>query len=268
MLRPLPTTNVTPAAIFRVIEGHRPTLLIDEADTFLRDNDELRGVLNSGHRKGGRVLRTVGEDHEPRAFATYSACAIALIGTLPDTLHDRSVVINLKRRLRSEKIDPFRPDRVAHLDVLARQVARWAKDHAERIADADPAMPNDIINREADNWRPLLAIADEAGGEWPQRARKAAEAAHNAAAIADETSRLELLLGDIRDTFGNLTEMPSAVMADALVEIEGRPWAGNGEGPEAADAESAGAHAEVSRHRAKQDRPGRQEAQRLQACVV
>jgi putative DNA primase/helicase len=226
VLRPLPTTNVTPAAIFRVIEGHRPTLLIDEADTFLRDNDELRGVLNSGHRKGGRVLRTVGEDHEPRAFATYSACAIALIGTLPDTLHDRSVVINLKRRLRSEKIDPFRPDRVAHLDVLARQIARWAKDHAERIANADPAMPDGIINREADNWRPLFAIADQAGGEWPERARAAATAAHSAAG-GDATSMLELLLSDIRDIRDekNVEQIPSGDLVQALVDREGRPWA-------------------------------------------
>ena len=117
--RSLPTANLTPAAIFRVIESHHPTLLIDEADTFLRDNDELRGVLNSGHRKGGSVLRIVGDEHAPRAFATYSACAIALIGVLPDTLHDRALIINLKRRLPSEKLTPFRSDRTEHLELLA-----------------------------------------------------------------------------------------------------------------------------------------------------
>jgi putative DNA primase/helicase len=84
--RPLPTANVTAAAIFRIIEAHRPALLIDEADTFLPDNEELRGVLNSSHRLGGAVIRTVGDDHEPRQFSTYSACAIALIGKLPGTL--------------------------------------------------------------------------------------------------------------------------------------------------------------------------------------
>jgi hypothetical protein len=78
--------------------------LIDEADTFLKGrntSDELRGIINSGHRKGGFVLRTVGDDHEPRAFATYAACAIALIGRLPETVHDRSVVVSLKRRIAS-----------------------------------------------------------------------------------------------------------------------------------------------------------------------
>jgi uncharacterized protein DUF3631 len=234
-LRSLSTANVTCAAIFRVIEGYQPTLLVDEADTFLHDNDELRGVLN-GNRKGSQVLRTVGDDFEVRAFATYSACAIALIGSLPDTLHDRAVGIALKRRLPSEKVEPYRPDRADHLDVLARKAARWAHDHADAIGGADPEMPAGIINREADNWRPLLAIADEAGREWPERARKAAEAAHVAAAD-DGASRLELLLGDIRDIFipknekgepikeRAAAEMPSADLVKALVALEGRPWA-------------------------------------------
>jgi len=108
-LKSLPTANVTAAAIFRVVEAYRPTLLIDEADTFLRDNDELRGIVNSGHRRGGSVLRTVGDDHEVRAFSTYSACAIALIGRLPETLHDRSVIVLLKRRLPTEAIKPISP---------------------------------------------------------------------------------------------------------------------------------------------------------------
>jgi putative DNA primase/helicase len=222
--RALPTANVTPAALFRVVEAHRPTLLVDEADTFVRGNDELRGILNSGHRRGGAVLRTVGDDHEPRSFATYSACAIALIGTLPETLHDRSVTIDLKRRLPSEKVEPFRTDRADHLDVLARKSARWAKDHGDRIGDVDPTMPAGIINRVADNWRPLLAIADVAGGEWPKRARAAAQAAH-LAGKDDDGSRLELLLGDIQDAFGQRTEMASADLVEALVAIEGRPWA-------------------------------------------
>ena len=222
--RPLPTANVTPAALFRVVEGYRPTLLVDEADSFLHDNDELRGVLNSGHRKGGTVLRTVGDDHEPRAFNTFCPTVIALIGHLPDTLHDRAVTIDLKRALRTEQVEPFRPDRADHLDVLARKAARWAQDNAKTIAEGDPKMPDGIINREADNWRPLLAIADAACGDWPERARKAAEAAHIAAA-ADDASRLELLLGDIQTISKDKLAMPSADLVKELVAIEGRPWA-------------------------------------------
>src|SRR5262249_58079582 len=112
----------------------------------------------------------------------------------PDTLNDRAVTVDLKRRLPSERIRAFRPDRAGHLDELAGKAARWAHDHGEAVAAADPAMPPGIVNREADNWRPLVAIADVAGGKWPQRARKAALAAHAAAGDAD-ASRLELLLG-------------------------------------------------------------------------
>jgi putative DNA primase/helicase len=227
VLKPLPTANVTPAAIFRVVEGHRPSLLIDEADTFLKGknaSDELRGVVNSGHRKGGSVLRTVGDDHEPRSFSTYAACAIALIGRLPETLHDRSVIVSLKRRLPTEEIASFRPDRAGHLDELARKAARWAADNAERIGDADPEMPAGVFNREADNWRPLLAIADAAGDDWPERARDALQAAHTA---DDDESRLAMLLADIKAEFAarNTDQLSSASLVAALVEIEGRPWA-------------------------------------------
>jgi Protein of unknown function (DUF3631) len=224
VLRPLPTANVTSSAVFRVVEAHRPTLLVDEADTFLRDNDELRGIINSGHRRGGSVLRTVGDDHQPRAFSTYSACAIALIGNLPDTLHDRSVVINLKRRLPTEEIHPFRLDRAGHLDVLARQAARWSQEHAERVRGIDPDMPFGIYNREADNWRPLLAVAEVAGGQWPDRARKAAVQSHEA---ADDESRIVILLGDINSIFTEkeTDRIPSSDLVEALVAIEGRPWA-------------------------------------------
>jgi putative DNA primase/helicase len=225
--RPLPAANVSAAAVFRVIEGHRPCLLIDEADTFLHDNEELRGVLNSGHRRGGSVLRTVGDDHEPRSFATYAACVIALIGQLPGTLTDRSVAIDLKRRLPSESIEPFRLDRTEHLDVLARQAARWAQDHVESVRAADPAMPDGIYNRDADNLRPLLAIADVAAGRWPKRARNAALAGREADDV-DEGSRIELLIRDIHDIFAatdRLDKISSDILVDRLIAIDGHPWA-------------------------------------------
>ena len=186
VMRALPTANVSAAAVFRVVEGYRPCLLVDEADTFLAGADDLRGVLNSGHRRGGSVLRTVGDDHEPRAFATYAAVAIGIIGTLPDTLADRSISVDLKRKLSSEVTESFRIDRVGHLEVLARKAARWAQDNAVQIAAADPDMPPGVHSRAADNWRPLFAIADAAGGEWPKRVWAAAT---QAAAESETDSR-------------------------------------------------------------------------------
>jgi hypothetical protein len=92
--RPLQTTNVTVAALFRTVEKYEPTLLVDEADTFLAEREELRGILNSGHdRKGAQIMRCVGEQLEVRCFNTWAPVAIAAIGTIPETLHDRSVVV-------------------------------------------------------------------------------------------------------------------------------------------------------------------------------
>ena len=228
VLRPLAAANVSPSAIFRVVEACHPTLLIDEADSFLKDNEELRGVLNSGHRRGGAVLRTVavGDDFEVRSFSTYGAMVIALIGQLPGTLADRSVSIVLTRRKRSESVTPFRLDRVEHLVVLARKLARWAQDNAEAIAAVEPEMPAGLYNRAADNWRILLAIATAAGGDWLARGHKAALA--GAGADVDEVSRLELLLGDTRNVFDELTSdtdrISSAHLIEKLCEIVPRPW--------------------------------------------
>ena len=221
--RPLPTSNATTAAIFRTIEIAKPTLLIDEADTFLGENDGLRGVLNSGHRRGGQILRTVGEDHEPRQFATWAPAAIAMIGRLPDTLEDRSVSIALRRRRPTERVQQFRSDRVQDLKQLARKTARWCDDNRQSLTASDPNTET-LASRAADNWRPLFAIADLAGGRWPERARAVAEAAETA---KQDQSKRTMVLSDIRDIFAARPEadrLRSAEVAEILGAMENRPW--------------------------------------------
>ena len=201
--RPLQTANATAPAIFRTIELLTPTLLIDEADTFLKRNDELRGVLNSGHRKAtASVLRLEGEEHVPRTFGTWAPTAVAMIGSLPDTLADRSIEIRLRRRLASEPLIRFRADRATDLAQLGRMAARWGADHLEALRRADPSIPQGLHDRAADNWGPLLAIADEMGGEWPERARQIAVTF--SARDEDEGSVRELLLCDIRRILDDL----------------------------------------------------------------
>ena len=221
--RPLPTSNATTAAIFRTIEIAKPTLLIDEADTFLGENEELRGVLNSGHRRGGQILRTVGDDHEPRQFATWAPAAIAMIGRLPDTLEDRSVSIALRRRRPTEKVQQFRSDRVQDLKQLARKIARWCDDNQQSLAASNPDTGT-LANRPADNWRPLLSIADLAGGRWPEHARAVAEAVETA---KQDQSKRTMVLSDIRDIFATrpgIDRLRSAEMAEVLGVMENRPW--------------------------------------------
>jgi putative DNA primase/helicase len=197
--RPLMASNITAAALFRVIEAARPTLLLDEADSYMRQNEDLRSVVNAGHQRNGAVIRTAGDDHEPRKFSVFAPLVIAAIRHLPGTIEDRSIKIPMRRRRPDEKVASLRLDRASTLDQLARRAARWAKDTADALGAADPAMPATIYNRAADNWRPLLAMAELAGGEWPDRSRNAAIELSGTG--DDNASTGVLLLGDIRELF-------------------------------------------------------------------
>jgi len=225
--RPLESVNISPSATFRTIEAVQPTLLVDEADTLLRENEELRAVLNSGHRVGGSVIRTSGDDFEPRCFSTWSACAIALIGKLPPTLESRSIEIALRRKMRSEVVLRWRSGR-AEAAVLARQARRWAIDNVESLRGADPDLPEQLFNRTADNWRPLIAIADRLGADWPGRARIAAQELSGLAERDSSSLGIELL-ADIRAVFAareaNPEPLSSEDLIHALVADPEKPWA-------------------------------------------
>ena len=222
--RSLAASNVTSATVFRAVEMWRPTLLIDEADSFLDENEELRGVLNSGHaRTTAFILRTVGDDHEPRRFGTWAPKAIALIGKLPATLESRSIHIELQRATPAERVTPLSQKSRAHLEVLARKAARYAADHMSVLRSAEPTMPTGFAGRRADNWRPLLSIADLAGGNWPERARAAAVALTQK--NAGQTHGVALL-SDIREIFAvaGVDRIASGNLARQLGEMESRPW--------------------------------------------
>jgi putative DNA primase/helicase len=231
--RPLSTTNVTAAALYRTIEKFQPTLLVDEADTFLREREELRGILNTGHdRAGAEVVRCCGDDSEPRRFATWAAVALAAIGEIHDTLADRSVVIRMKRRTPDESVAPLRRKHVAELDHLPRKCARWAADNNARLAGLEVEAPPELNDRAADNWEPLFGIADLAGGEWPSRARRAALALSVAPEDDDRTSRAQALLADVRGIFDRMRSdrLTTKELLRELVGLEGRPWADYGRG--------------------------------------
>jgi putative DNA primase/helicase len=219
-------SGISTAGVFRTVEKAHPTLLIDEIDRFLKNSEETIGVLNAGHRRGGQVVRVVEtrDGYEPRAFDCFSPAALTGIGKLPDTLDDRSVKVKLRRKRRDEKVASLRLDRMEAFEILSRKAARWADDTRARLAEADPDMPPVLFNRVADNWRPLIAVADAAGGEWPERARRVAEAA--AAQDPDESART-ILLADLRDLFDR---EPSGVLftkediLPVLAGMDHRPW--------------------------------------------
>jgi putative DNA primase/helicase len=222
--RPCPASNITMAALFRTVEKWQPTLLIDEADTFLKDSDELRGVLNSGHQRANAfVVRTVGDDHEPKHFRTWAPKAVALIGKLPSTLASRAIHIELRRKTAAESVERLRPDRLDHLQPLRRQAVRWAADNHLRLLPADPEMPSELSGRAADNWRPLIAIADLAGGDWPAHARRIS--IELGSSRSEQTAGITLL-GDIQRIFADrqTDRVSSAELAETLSKMEDRPW--------------------------------------------
>jgi putative DNA primase/helicase len=196
--RPLPTANTTPAAVYRAAELASPVLLIDEADRFLNNNPELVGLLNAGFQRGGQVLRVIGEDYDPRQFACHVPAALATIGHFSDTIEDRSIAIGLIRRRVDETIEPLDLEVLVELGPLRRRIARWIADHARSIAGRRPERLTELHDRANDCWRVLRAIAEEAGGEWPERARRAALVL---TANDDVETRTTLLLRDIREVF-------------------------------------------------------------------
>ena len=177
--RPVEAVNVTPAYLFRKVGGRQdaPTILFDEIDTIFgpkakRDNEEIRGLLNAGHRKGAVAGRCVvkGKQIHTEEIAAYCAVALAGLGDLPDTIMTRSVVVRMRRRAPGEHVEPYR--RRQHSPeghALRDRLAAWAEASVKALAAARPDMPAGIADRDADVWEPLLAIADAAGGDWPER---------------------------------------------------------------------------------------------------
>jgi Protein of unknown function (DUF3631) len=218
--RPEKFDAITTAALYRLIDETHPTLLIDEADNLgiaLRPNGRLRAVFNSGHRNGGTLA--ISERGTVRKFSTFTPLALALpeMRGLPRTLDSRSISITMERASRKLlRFDINHPDPV--LDAAYLQIFLWRQ---ETTLDADPAMPAGMRNRFADNWRPLLAIADSL--DWGEKAR---EAMAIFARLYQDADAGILLLGDIRKVFDTqgVDRLPSGVLLAALHALESADW--------------------------------------------
>jgi hypothetical protein len=230
---PLITVNATIAAVVRSIGADPPTLLVDEADTLwgskkqADNNEDLRGLLNAGHQRNRPMLRWDVTSRTAEQLDTFAMALLAAIGELPDTIMDRAVVIRMRRRAPGEQVDPYRTRRDAPpLNDLRDRLAGWAREHLGELQQAQPAMP--LEDRAADTWEPLVAVADLAGGPWPERARTAASTMTAAEAQQEEdTSASVRLLGDLREVFDHAgaEALYSATILDALHKLEEAPWA-------------------------------------------
>ncbi|WP_239335081.1 DUF3631 domain-containing protein [Frankia sp. CiP3] len=233
---PLITVNASTAAVYRSIDEDPPTLLVDEADTIFgaaRSGDakeDLRGLLNAGHQRNRPAIRWDAANRSREVLPTFAMAALAGIGTMPDTIEDRSVIIRMRRRINGETVAPYRHRRDRpHLRTLAEELDGWLRPTLEILELAEPVMPVD--DRAADTWEPLIAIADHAGRDWPERARHAL-ITMIAEATADETPSLKVqLLIDVRSAFGSSTTALFTKQLLALLNADPEaPWADMGAG--------------------------------------
>jgi hypothetical protein len=237
------TVGTSEAALFRIIDREpTPTLLVDELDTVFgpnakRENESLRGLLNAGHRRGGTYLRCVteGRNQKVEQYQVFCAKVLAGIGEPPDTITDRSIVIRMRRKAPGEKVERLRNRTlITAAHPLRRQLAEWTPSIIERASDAYPALPDELDDRAQDGWEPLLALADIAGGEWPEDARAAAVALAEVRSDTDRDSLGIRLLAEVRDVFDaqpGTERMSSADLVAGLRRMELAPWAdlgGNG----------------------------------------
>lgn len=229
---PLPTANISDAALFRVVAERHPTLLFDEIDAIFgakaRDREDLRGMLNAGYRRGAVVFRCGGSRMtELEQFEVFAPKAFAGIGDcLPDTIVDRSITIRLQRRLADEHIERFRRrDAEASAAELRDRLADWVAPQIDHLRDLRPALPAELDDRAQDVWEPLFAIADLADGEWPARARSAAIALSSGEGREDE-SLTAILIRDVWAVFEATGEVRlcTSDLIEHLAAIEESPW--------------------------------------------
>lgn len=221
------TINASAATIFRVLDQSAPTVFFDEAET-LRGRGEraeaIREILNAGHRRGQGVPRCVGEAHEVRWFDVFGFKAVAAIGRLWDTVEDRAITIEMRRKSKEEKVERFHARKVAReAETLRRMAVRWTQDHLDQLAETEPDLPDFLDDRAQDSWEPVFAIGAVAGGEWYE---KLVEASKRLSAEREEDDQLALLLDDIRKIFDKLGKdrITSEMLVGQLARYEDRPW--------------------------------------------
>lgn len=233
--KPWYTCSPTEAVLARKIAANQPTILLDEVDgTFGHNSDKadmIRSLLNEGNRRDGVVPKNVPDGKGgwvPEDFSVFCPKAYGGIdtGRLPDTLLDRSIVLRTRRKLPNEQVEPFRIREAGEQTAPVRELAKeWGAQNFDLLAAARPAPVSDLSDRANDGWEALLAIAEQIGGDWPSRARKAAVALYKAQQQLEDSLQL-LLLRAIRDVFAQTKEdrLTSKVLCSRLNQLDDMDW--------------------------------------------
>ena len=225
--RSLQASGISPSALYRVIQMYQPTLFVDEIETILKDNEELRGLINAGHtRDSASVIRCVGDNHEPTKFSVWSMKAIAGINAirLAETVTSRSIVFELRRKRPDENFERLRHAEDDLFSTLSSKLARFSKDYSIEVSKSRPELIDALSDRENDNWEPLLQVANVAGGPWPHIAINCAVKLTESNTSSKSTANE--LLEDIKEIFESrkIIKIQTSELINALCEDSEKPW--------------------------------------------
>jgi len=234
---PITTANISAAALYRIIEAKRPTLLFDETDAIFGGDatraEDLRCLLNAGAKRGSPAIRCKGQNKDEVAkFEVFCPKALSGIGMLPDTIADRSLILRVQRKAKSVELPKVKERIVSKLaSPLVERTNAFVATIREELESADPAMPDGLNGRQEDMAEVLLAIADAAGGDWPSRTRRALVEICGVGEGDDEDTRV-MLLEDVRTIFldQRAEVIPTQEILKALHAMEERSWATWGKG--------------------------------------
>lgn len=235
------TVSITTPALFRRIEADKtpPTILQDECDAVFGQarnshSEDLRAVFNAGYKRGATIDRCERESGHiaVKEFPVFAPVALAglIFGSVTKhmrTVLDRAVVFHMQKRAPGERLDEFRSrDAESMAAPMRKRLRAWAADHFDALADSRPKIPDGVWDRRAECWEALLAIADAAGRDWPERAREACcHFEYNVDLDDDQLSVGVRLLRDIRQEFGDRDRMHSADLVGALTSDPASEWA-------------------------------------------
>jgi hypothetical protein len=222
--------NISVSSLFRLMHSKRPTLFLDEVDTYFQNRDELIGFLNAGYdERVGTVLRQSAKGNdwsETAEFSVWGAKCLAGIGSQVATLESRAIKIQLVRKPLRERVerlhDVIAQDPELFLNIR-RKCVRFAIDNEEALMRQQPAYRDELSDRANDCWSGLFKLAALIGADTQILYDAAIKLSSSS---GPDKSDLEEFLLDLKPFVESFPQsrIPSNVLIDYLRSLEDRPY--------------------------------------------